>query len=106
MGDQPDGRLVAVDQDTPFQQMRLKRHAGAFRHTDEHHVGLNLVRRDVELRYCLQAFGKPQGIRMVVGKPIDMVVEGVDPGGRQNPDLAHATTDELADPVRLADHPL
>ena len=47
--------------------------------------------------------GQQPGVRVVVGQPVDVVVEGVQPGGGQDADLAHPAAHPLAPDPRLGD---
>ena len=47
--------------------------------------------------------GQPAGARVVVGQPVDVVVERVQPGRREDADLAHPAAEPLAPDARLGD---
>src|SRR5215218_5889047 len=47
--------------------------------------------------------GQDPGVGMVVREPVDVVVEGVQPGGREDADLAHAAAHPLAPDACLRD---
>ncbi len=50
-----------------------------------------------------QASRQQPGVRVVVGQPLDVVVEGVQPGGREDADLPHPAAHPLAPDPRLGD---
>ena len=61
---------------------------GEFRRVDagpgrveEHHVGVDAVMGEPEAGDVRQAPGQPRRVGVVVGQAIDVVLEGVDPGG-------------------------
>ena len=55
------------------------------------------------LRVQTARLGEQPGVRVVVGQPVDVVVEGVQPGGGQDADLPHPAAHPLAAYPRLGD---
>ena len=64
---------------------------------DDHDVGVHAGRVDAA------GLGQQPRVRVVVGEPLDVVVERVQPGGREDADLAHAAAHPLAPHPRLGD---
>ena len=73
------------------------------RHLGEEHVGLDGVVVDVDAVNAGEAAGESPGVGVVRFEPIDMMVEGVDPRRRDDPDLAHPAADDLAPAPRFRD---
>ena len=69
----------------------------------EDHVGLNGIVIDVDAVDTGEAVGKPPGVGVIGFEPIHVVVEGVYPRRRDEPDLAHPAADDLAPPPRPRD---
>ena len=97
---------VQIDQDPRIPEMRLKRRGGTFGKTGKHHIGLDLTWIDCDLRQFRKHFGKTNRIGMILGEAFDMMIQRINPSSGKNADLAHATTHQLAYPVRTADHVL
>jgi hypothetical protein len=74
--------------------------AGGREHDD---VGLH--RRRIDAARCgrRQGVGRPAGPGVVVGEPVDVVVEGMQPSGREDPDLTHPAAVALAPDPGLGD---
>ena len=64
---------------------------------DDHDVGVDGRRVDAA------GLGQQPGVGVVVGEPVDVVVEGVEPGRGQDPGLPHAAAHPLAPDARLGD---
>ena len=63
-------------------------------------VGLDLVQVDRQPG-LEQAFREPARPRVILGEPVDVVVEGVDAGGRDDPGLAHRPAEQVLEAPRL-----
>ena len=50
-----------------------------------------------------QPVRQPAGVPMIVGEPIDVVLERVQPGRRQDAGLTHAAAEHLADAMDAVD---
>ena len=71
---------------------------------DQHEVRLHLLEVDRHAGLD-KALGQAAGVRVVIRKPLDVVVERVEPGGRDDPGLAHRAAEEVLEAPRLR-HPL
>ncbi len=57
-----------------------------------HEIRLDLVDLDGQAGFC-QALREPAGVGVVLRKPVDVVVERIDAGGRHDPSLAHRASE-------------
>ena len=96
VGDHPDGgRADGRDPDALLGGRRdERRRVAALDHDD---VGVDRGRVDAA------GLGKQLRVGVVLGQPLDVVVEGVQPGGGQDADLPHAAAHPLAAHPRLVD---
>ena len=69
----------------------------------EDHVGLNGIVIDVDAVDAGETVGKAPGVGVIGFEPLHVVVEGVYPRRRDEPDLAHPAADDLAPPTCLSD---
>ena len=77
----------------------VRRQAEAGR-VELHEIGLDLVDFDGKAGFC-QSLREPAGVGVVLRKPVDVVVERVDAGGRHDPGLAHRASEEVLEASRL-----
>ena len=68
---------------------------------EQHEVRLDLLEVDRQAR-GRERLGEPPRARVVVREPLDVVVERVDPGRRDDPRLAHRAAEEVLAPRALA----
>ena len=84
---------------TPTRPLSLRRRqplrVGHFEHDD---VGLYRLRVDDSGHRLREGIGQPAGARVVVGHPLDVVVQRVVPGRGEHADLAHPAAEPLAPP--------
>src|SRR5918992_2219062 len=73
---------------------------------EDHYVRLYGVRVDDDSGDRGQASSERLGIRVVVGKPVDVVIECVDSGGSDNSCLAHGSAEALLESPGLVDERL
>lgn len=66
------------------------------REVKDDHVGADGGGVERDARKIGEGFGKVAGVRMILGEPVHHGLEGDDPGGGKDADLAHAAADELA----------
>ena len=65
-----------------------------------HEVRLHLV--EVDREACLgQPLAESARVRMVLGEPVDVVIERVEASGRDDSRLAHRPSEEMLEPARL-----
>ena len=72
------------------------------RDADEHHVRLRRV--DLEAADAGEPGGEALGVGMILGEPLDVVLEGVEPGRGDDARLPHRTAQDLAGTLRALDH--
>ena len=78
-----------------------QRRASPVGHIHKHNIRLR--RTHVKARQALQALSQPLCQSMVIGQPVDMVVQCVQSRSRQNAGLPQATAQNLAPAQRLGD---
>src|SRR3546814_1438406 len=82
MRDDADARAGAAEIDAPFLQgvaERVGGHAGAG-DVEEHDVGLDLLRVDLDARQVAQRLREQAGVGVILGEALDIVLERIDAG--------------------------
>src|SRR5438445_3295949 len=62
----------------------------------EENIGFHLLRIDAQTACTADAFGEQLSVLMVLSQALDVVLQGVEPRRRDDPNLAHAATEHLA----------
>ena len=99
MRDKADMVAIGDNQYPLCRQMITQPNASTLGKIDKHHVGFYRRRIGSDAGNCGKLFGKPQGIVMVTGKTVDVMIKSVEASRRKNAGLTHTTANELANAV-------
>ena len=94
MRDKADMVAIADNQYPLCRQMITQLNASTLGKIDKHHVGFYRRRIGRDAGNCGKLLGKPQGIIMVTGKTVDVVIKSVEASRRKNASLTGATASE------------
>ena len=87
-----------------FGKVLAKRDTGTFGKINKDHVGLNSCWIDTKPGNVGKTPSEAKRVFMILGKTINIVLEGKEPRRRQYPRLTHAAANKLADAMRPFDH--
>jgi hypothetical protein len=100
VGNKPNYAITTAKQNTARCEMCPKRVCRPFGDRHKQHICLNQISINRDRSNVVQLIGKSPRHRMIIGKPVNMVIKCINACRRQNANLTHATANQFAHPAR------